>query len=95
LLLVAWCSNRYWLALAACGLKLVKKFLAAFYIRGRQRAVVLKEPWQQIIVFNSLRHLFSFLNPSYSILHQLSSLKLKACGPANAGSFRVLAAAAR
>ena len=35
----------------------IKKFPTLAQIRGRQLAMVLKEPWQQVIVFNSLLHL--------------------------------------
>jgi len=43
------------LKLAACRLLLdaFKKLLAAGQVTGRQRAMVLNEPWQQVIMFNS------------------------------------------
>ena len=45
--------------LAACNFlrNFTKKFFAFFYIRSRQRVVVLSEPGQQVIVFNSFHNI--------------------------------------
>ena len=48
----------------ACAPEPIKKFVTAGKIRGRQCAMVLSEPWQQVIVFNS----FSFHTFPYPAL---------------------------
>ena len=46
--------------LAACSLELIKKFLRALQVGRRQLAMVHREPWQQVIVFNSFHLLNIF-----------------------------------
>ena len=56
-----------------------EKLLTAAQVASWQCAMVLCEPWQQVIVFNSFHNL-SFLNSSYTIPDLLSSLQLVAAG---------------
>ena len=62
------------LLLVACGLALVayllKKLPAAGQIGGWQRAVVLSEPGQQVVVFNSFQLRPSFLKPDLTTAAQ-------------------------
>jgi len=68
-------------ALAACRLQLAawslelaayffKKLLAAGQVTGRQCAMIISKPWQQVIVFNS----FSFHTFPYPVLLVSGSL---------------------
>ena len=61
------------LRLGACSLRLqaIKKFPAAFQITGRQCAMVLCEPWQQIIMFNFLHLISSSQAISLSLTHAM------------------------
>jgi hypothetical protein len=57
--LVAWCLPlEAWCLL----LDAFKKLFTAAQVAGRKRAMVLYEPWQQVIMFNSL-HLISSFSP--------------------------------
>ena len=52
LTLVAWCLKPFPVA----SVQPVEKFSAALQVRSRQLAMVLSEPWQQVVVFNSFWH---------------------------------------
>ena len=59
-------------------LEAVKKFLAALQVRWRQVPVIIGEPGQQVVVFNSLAHTSSSILPDQlyvSIVWILTSIE--------------------